>query len=133
MTTIIRSRPVYREIASVIQAIKNCRAAGNNEWLDRHEATLARIEKQLPSGSGIDSGTTIERDECTPDRIVLSCGFHHMNECGMYDGWTQHEIVIRPTFDGIDVRITGRDRNGIKEYLGDVYYYALSEEFAPAE
>jgi hypothetical protein len=51
-----------------------------------------------------------------------------MNEHGMYDGWTRHAITIRPTFDGIDVRIGGRDRNGIKEYLADVY-----REWAHAE
>lgn len=105
----------------------NCRAAGNNEWLDRHEATLDRLVDMLPSGSGIDSGTTLDRDSCTATKLVLTLGFHHMNDGGMHDGWTEHAIIVTPSFDGINLRITGRDRNGIKNYLGELYHQVLTE------
>jgi len=52
-----------------------------------------------------------------------------MNESGAYDGWTEHKLIVSPSllFD-LDLRITGRDRNGIKEYLHDVFSAALQTE-----
>lgn len=35
-------RPLYREIASTLQAMENCREAGNTEWRDKHEHSLKR-------------------------------------------------------------------------------------------
>lgn len=87
------------------------------------------MEAALPSGSGIDRGTIIDRERSRPDRIVLVCSFHHMNEHGYYDGWTDHEVIVRPSLAwGFTLRVTGRDRNGIKDYLHDVYMHALREE-----
>lgn len=100
---------------------------GNNEWLDRHETTLDQIEEMLPSGSGIDCGTKIDRDKTTGSKIVLTMSYHHMNDNGFYVGWTDHTITITPSFDGIDVAIGGRNRNNIKDYLHEVYYHALSD------
>lgn len=117
---------VAARIASLLQAIENCNKSGNWEWRDRHTESLRAIQKQLPSGSGIDSGTTIDMDRSTPERIVLVADFHHMNDAGMYDGWTAHTVIVRASLlFGLDIRISGRDRNGIKEYLGDVYREAL--------
>jgi hypothetical protein len=50
-----------------------------------------------------------------------------MND-GFYSGWTDHTVIVRPSFRGINVRISGRDRNGIKEYLAETYDYALTQE-----
>jgi len=126
--SVVRTRPLYRELASVLLAIENCRRAGNNEWLDNHETTLKELADMLPSGSGIDCGTVLERDECTASKLVLICEFHHMNDAGMYDGWTTHKIVVTPLFDGIDMKIGGRDRNDIKDYLADTYHHALTQD-----
>jgi hypothetical protein len=116
-------------IACLLVASANCKASGNVEWEHRHEESLMDIVKNhLPSGSGIDSGTSLLRHECKPDRIVLGCGYHHMNEGGMYDGWTQHKIIITPAFDGIHIRVTGPNRNDIKDYLAAVYFDDLSAE-----
>jgi hypothetical protein len=36
---------------------------------------------------------------------------------------------VRPSLEyGIDIRITGRDRNDIKDYLGEVFELWLNEE-----
>ena len=121
------TRPLYREIASILQAIANCRKDGGNaEWLERHEETLKDLLDLLPSGSGIDCGTKLDRDACKPGKLVFTLGYHHMHESGMYDGWTEHTLVVTPSFDGIDIRITGRDRNQIKEYLHEVYHNVLT-------
>lgn len=95
-------------------------------YRDECDARITRLEKMLPSGSGIDSGTQVI--ECTPTKVVLECGFHHMNDAGMYDGWTKHRITVRPAFQGIDVTVSGRDRNGIKDYLCDTYRTVLESE-----
>lgn len=80
----------------------------------------------LPRGSGIDLGTTVVG--LHKGAVVFSTSFHHMNEVGFYDGWTEHKITVTPTFDGMDIRISGKDRNGIKDYLHDVFYHALTVE-----
>ena len=97
----------------------------NAQWGPIARARLDQLVNMLPSGSGIDSGTKLV--SASASKIVLECSFHHMNDCGMYDGWTDHRITIRPTFDSLDISVSGRNRNDIKEYLHEVYSLALSE------
>lgn len=121
--------PLYREISSLISARENCRRANNGEWLDNHSNTIAElISRFMPSGSGIDCGTKL--DDCsTPERLVFNLSFHHMDENGFYDGWTEHQVIVKPSLQfGVDIRITGRDKNQIKEYLHEVYGYALTSK-----
>jgi hypothetical protein len=117
--------PLYREIASTLSAIRNCREAGNKEWEDRHSDSLKTLVDYLPSGSGIDSGVTLDEDKSGPAKLVFTFGYHHMNEHGFYDGWTDHVLTVRPSFDGIDMSISGRDRNDVKDYLYQVFDYSL--------
>jgi hypothetical protein len=84
------------------------------------------VRKHAPSGSGIDAGIHLLSD--SPDKLEFSCDFHHMNKHGYYDGWTNHKAIVRPTFSGIDVYITGRDRNDIKEHLLQVFHNWLTSE-----
>ena len=86
-------------------------------WRDLRDAIL----RDAPSGSGIDCGTKLDAARCTAMKVVLDVAFHHMNEVGMYSGWTEHTVTITPTFGSIHVSVGGRDRNGIKDYLADVY------------
>lgn len=86
------------------------------------------IMRDAPSGSGIDCGTKLVPERCTSARIVLSCAFHHMNDVGMYSGWTEHVVTITPTFEGVHVAVSGRNRNGIKDYLADTYYHWATAE-----
>lgn len=117
----MRKRSLIQEIASVMTAIENCRAHGNTEWLATHRAELTKLVAELPSGAGIDNGTKLDQDRSNGNRIVLTLGFHHMNEHGVYDGWTEHEIWVTPAFDGVNLRITGKNRNDIKSYLYELY------------
>lgn len=121
---------MYQELASLVDAIANCQAKGNTEWAARHEARAYYLIKNYgPSGSGIDSGTSIRLSDCKPDRLVLFTEFHHMNDGGFYDGWTQHPITVTPSLaHGISIKIGGRDRNQIKDYLHDVYDSFLCTE-----
>ncbi len=115
-------------IATRVSARINCDKNDNLVWAARHLDVIDQlIKKFMPSGSGIDQGTTLELDKSTPDKLVFSFGFHHMDEHGYYDGWTEHTAICEPDWDGVKVRITGRDRNDIKDYLQDVYMRALTQ------
>lgn len=118
----------YQLIASTVQALHNCNKSNNIEWAQKHNDTLHKLEGKLPSGSGIDCGTKIDKSASNSKKIILTFSFHHMNDGGFYDGWTDHKVIITPSFNGFDIKITGRDRNQIKEYLYDVYSFALNEE-----
>ena len=123
-------RPLYQELASAVQARLNCIASSDSEWEGKHEERIeALVKNHLPSGSGIDSGTAIDLDKSTGEKLVLTLSYHHMDEMGGYDGWTEHTITVRPSLlFGIDLTISGRDRNRIKDYLYEVYQYALTRE-----
>lgn len=87
------------------------------------------VEEHMPRGSGIDAGTSLDFAKSTPEKLVFDTSFHHMNEVGYYDGWTEHVVTVRPTFDsGFDLTISGRNRNQIKDYLHDVFTAALRAE-----
>lgn len=117
--------PLWQHIATALAALRNCEARGMDHaeaWRDR----LAQIERDLlPSGSGFDAGTRIDADESRADRITLQTAFHHMNDSGFYDGWTHHSVTLRPAFGSPSVRVSGRDRNGIKDYIAETVGAAL--------
>lgn len=120
-------RIVYRELASCIDAWSHCDAEWRVKHWERIESLVARF---MPSGSGIDSGTSFNFDRSNGERLVLFCEFHHMNEVGYYDGWTQHTVTVRPSLiHGFTLAIGGRNRNDIKEYLSQTFRDALSTEF----
>jgi hypothetical protein len=113
-------------IASRIAARANCERSGNSEWFQRHGEALEELRAQLPSGSGFDSGTIIDLGKSTAEKIVLQTSFHHMNEYGTYDGWTDHTVTVRASLiSGIDLTVSGRNRNGIKEYIHEIFHHVL--------
>ena len=121
-------RTVIQELACAIVARANCDKSGNSEWGPKWLGRIEDIaENLLPSGSGFDNGTTVDLDRSSEKRIVLSTSFHHMNDSGMYDGWTDHDIIVTPAFDGFDLRVTGRDKRDIKEYIAETFHHCLSE------
>ena len=131
----MKNRTLAETIFDLSVAIENCERSGNHEWRATHRESLAACLAMLPSGSGIDSGTTlvgvitgrVARRNGTRERIVFACEFHHMDTHGGYDGWTRHKITVRPSFTGLDIEISGNNRNDIKEYLHDVYYDSLTQ------
>jgi hypothetical protein len=120
---------LYQELASRIGARKNCEKSNNIEWFEKHGDMAEKLAKDfMPSGSGIDSGTNIDLDESTAEKLVFYFGYHHMDENGMYSGWTEHKLIVTPSLQfGISLRITGRDRNHVKEYLYEVFQTDLEQ------
>lgn len=123
------SETLARRIAHLVQARLNCQESGNGEWFERHGDRLDWIARELlPSGSGVDNGTRIDLDASTGEKLVLHAAFHHMDEGGGYDGWTEHPVTVRASlvYD-LDIRIGGRNRNGVKEHLHELISHALSQ------
>lgn len=119
--------PTYKRLAMAVYAYQNCIKAGNETWAGKHAARIGEILSGGPSGSGIDNGTTLDMSRSTEERLVLCTSFHHMNEHGMYDGWSEHEVIVKGSlWSDIDIRVTGKDRNGIKDYLSDVFFCWLT-------
>lgn len=117
---------LIQAIMTTHEAIENCKRSGNSEWQVKHGIVLKHLFTMLPSGSGIDSGTKVE--EISSERVKLSCGFHHMNEVGSYNGWTEHSIRVTPGWNGPLITIRGPNRNDILAYLHEVYDVCLTSE-----
>lgn len=121
-------KPLYAELACLLTACANCIASGNDEWLERHRERVHKLVRdRMPSGSGLDVGCKLDV-ESTADKLMFNCSFHHMSEHGYYDGWTDHTVIVTPSLaSGFDLRITGRDRQDIKDYLAQIFDHALRE------
>ena len=130
-----RQEPVYRAIASAVDARLRCQKTGNTEWLERWGAYLQSIQDELlPSGSGLDCGTTLDLGSSTGNCVVLHASFHHMDENGSYDGWTDHTIRVRGSMiHGIELTVSGPNRNDIKGYLYEIYEVALMDMLCPED
>lgn len=123
---------IYKKIAMVFSAYLNCANSDtHSEWEDKHAEKIESICKnELPSGSGFDSGTVFNFDKSRKNRLVFQIDFHHMDDNGFYCGWSEHEAIVTPDLAfGFDLRITGRDRRFIKEYIADTLHYHLTREY----
>ena len=120
---------LYQAIATAIQARLNCDENGSQDWFDRWTEKLEQYNTLLPSGSGFDSGSNLDLDESTGEKIIITTSFHHMNDGGFYDGWTEHTITIKPSLlFGFTLSISGRNRNDIKEYIAELFNDVLAQE-----
>jgi hypothetical protein len=118
---------IASRIAHHVSAIVNCQNSGNIQWEATHKEELAKLVKEsLPSGSGFDNGTQIDRDASKADKLVFLTSFHHMNADGFYTGWTEHRVIVTPSFSGFYVKVTGPHQNEIKTYIADMFYDALA-------
>lgn len=115
---------------------KNCEwlKTVNENYLDLCESRINKLESLLPSGSGIDCGCKIDREKSGLKKVIINLSFHHMNNGGYYDGWTEHKIVITPNLSEYpDIKITGRNRDEIKGYLYDIFSDCLLTEVEESE
>lgn len=89
---------------------------------------LKFLMEDAPSGSGFDCGTEFCLEKSSGNKLVFVTTYHHMNHAGYYVGWTEHKVIITPSFFcDYDMRITGKNKNDIKDYIGDVFAFWLNE------
>ena len=135
------ARYLYSELALAVSARCNLARllpsnggpgmdAHHQEWFDRHADRIeSLVREHMPRGSGFDSGTTLDLEASHADKLVFQTSFHHMNDGGYYDGWTTHVVTVTPSFiGGFSLRVGGRNRNNIKDYIGDTFHTALMTE-----
>lgn len=119
----------YQRLSNLIMARENCIKAGNLEWAKKHEEAIHVILSHFPSGSGFDTGTKIDLTRSTPEKLVFGVSFHHMNENGMYDGWTAHTVTVKASLlYGVMFVISGRNRDNIKDHITEIFSDVLEEE-----
>ena len=131
-----QTEPLYRALALRLVQLDNLQNGTAGEANTYEHLCLAAIDKlaadHLPQGSGFDDGCTIDLDASSPDRIVINAAYHHMDDHGSYDGWSEHQAIVKPSLAfGFDVRVTGRDRNDIKDYITYTIGEALSVQVDP--
>lgn len=119
----MKKRTFYQAIGSAIIAMKNCERDGNTEWYEKWKGyIIALVRNYAPSGSGFDVGTKFDFQRSSGKKLIFYTSFHHMNYNGCYDGWTEHQITVRPEFDGVSITVSGSNRNDIKEYISQLFY-----------
>lgn len=116
---------LYQKIASCVDARLRCIENNNTLWEEKHFSQIWMLVKaHMPSGSGVDCGTKINLDKSTGDKLYFTFEYHHMDENGMYCGWTSHKVVVTPSLiHGINIRITGKSDD--REYFYDIFANAL--------
>lgn len=114
-------------LSSAITAYHNCKKTNNHEWITKHRQRIEELAKTcLPSGSGFDSGCTVDYEMSSQDRIVIETSFHHMNEDGYYDGWSNHHIIVTPGFMGPNYEINSDYSNvGTGAFTDDFDDYVI--------
>ena len=120
---------LFRILAQTIGAYHRClQSPTKDEWASRHkERAHALVREHFPHGSGFDSGTSLDLDVSTEEKIVLHTSYHHMNDGGFYDGWTEHTVRVYPSLAyGFRTTVSGPNRNDIKEYIGESFHFALN-------
>lgn len=128
-------KTVISEIARLMESTSNAIARNNMEAANNMQDKADTLCKEyMPSGSGFDSSTTIDREASRPGKTGIECvcfttAFHHMDGHGGYDGWTEHSVYVTASLAfGINIRVTGKDRNDIKDYIAECFHDALLSE-----
>lgn len=111
----------------IFDIAKNCEwhKTVNDKYMPICENNIFLCEQVLPHGSGIDAGCKIDIEKSGKNKVVINFGYHHMDENGYYCGWTEHKAIVTPEFNenGYILKITGTNKNQIKDYLYDTFIW----------
>jgi hypothetical protein len=124
--------PLYKRIACAVAARHACVRSQRHDLVARWDIALNHLVAELPSGSGVDKGTQLNAAS-TGDKLIFDVSFHHMDEHGYYDGWTDHQVIVTPSLQHeFLLRVTGINKRNIKEYLTELYadqlYRVITQE-----
>ncbi len=122
---------IARALFSIECEAKRPDAGGARFSEARRDMIETLCRDYLPSGSGFDNGTELDADRSTSGRLVFNVGFHHMDSNGFYDGWTHHSVIVTPSLvSGYDLRVTGRNKRDIKDYIAETFHAALGQSLS---
>lgn len=122
-----KKEPLYKVLAQLVQARLNNIKTGNTDWESKHTKQIEALKEQyFPHGSGFDADTPIDLDRSSTKCLYITVNYHHMNQDGFYTGWTDHTIKVTPDLAmGFDIKVTGLNKNDIKDYIGKLFYECL--------
>jgi len=108
----------YNKLAEQIKWYNETKPEYKEQALDN----IRELEERLPHGSGFDIGCKVDLEKSTAQKIVISTHFHHMDEHGYYDGWTEHTVTVTPCLvNGYKLKVSGVNKNNIKDYIYDMF------------
>ena len=122
--------PFYQWLAATVGHHARCNGNTlNTKWSDITKMRITQaVKNHMPSGSGFDRGTRFDLSDHFDENgkvkpfLKFIVEFHHMNDGGYYDGWTAHVVTVRPSLSsGFDLTISGRNRDGIKDYIAEIF------------
>ena len=83
---------LYQELASLLKWRKTV----NEEYQKQLEDKLDILTNYLPSGSGFDDGSVVDVNKSNNNKIIIHSAYHHLDNNGFYDGWSNFSIIIKP-------------------------------------
>lgn len=124
---------VFQKIARNLATLS--RESTPIEWKDRAENSIFEIEKEyLPSGSGFDSGCTVNLDKSRPDKLIIETPYHCMNDAGYYDYWVYPCVIVKPSLQfnfSFDINwkgYRGKYKELLTDYIVDCVYESLTKD-----
>ena len=133
-------REFYKTIAGTIKWIDDVdqRDPKNADIINNQCLRQEWIDKNLPSGSGINSGSKVDWDKSKVDKIIITSSYHVMDENGYYCDMVYFKVIITPSLvTDFDIKIkfdTPRDKrvsekHALECYFYDLFYFNLMEKF----
>ena len=120
-------------------ALMNLKPGISSTVRDRYEGMWQGIMETAPQGAGFNSGTVLD-SMSNPRELVFITYFFHGDPQDQeepeadFTPWTEHNVEVQAhLYYGFELHITGRDQNGIKEYIHDTFDRWLKSPFINRE
>lgn len=135
-----KTRPLYSVLACKINAYANCKEKWTGdkdstyEWMEKHEDMIEHLcQEHLPHGLGFDNESIIVMDKCkNGNELCIRSSFHVMNENGMYDGWVDFTMTVKPcllfSFYLTIKGKFGKKHQHLKDYIQEIFEEALDKQ-----
>jgi hypothetical protein len=122
----------YQCLASAFKSYSYYISKNNNDTAEMFMNDIKQLIESLPHGSGIDSTTNFSYLSSKEDKLIITSGYHHMDNNGYYDGWTDFKIILTPSWYGFNLKIQGafpRKYADTREYLEDLFATDLDQGY----
>jgi hypothetical protein len=83
----------------------------------------AVVKRYMPSGSGFDSGTSLNWVRSNANKLVFTTAFRQEGR------WPQHTVTVTPSFlYQFNIAVSGSNRDEIREFVSDEFAKCLRQE-----